>query len=71
MKKRKYAKIGSTASTVLVLWNDKPIEVGNWILAMEADIYDNLHWSYRRKKTCLSWKQFLVTKTKPILFVSR
>lgn len=71
MKNRIKAKIGTHSSSILVLWNDKPIVKGERILAMPADTYDSLHYSYRRLKKCQYWQEYLVTDTEPILFVDR
>ena len=71
MKNRIETKIGTHGSSVLVLWNDKPINIGDRILAMPSNIYDSLHYSYRRLKSCQYWEEYLVTDTEPILFVSR
>ena len=71
MKNRINAKIGTHNSSILVLWNDKPITKGKRILAMPSDLYDSLHHSYRKLKSCQYWQEYLVTDTEPILFVDR
>ncbi len=71
MKIRKHAKIGTHGSSILVLWNSKPVSIGNRILAMPSELYDSLHYSQRRLKSCRYWETYLVTATHPILFVSR
>lgn len=71
MKNKIQAKIGTHGSSILVLWNDKPIKKGDKILAMPSELYDNLHSSYRRLKSCQYWQEYLVTDTEPILFVDR
>jgi hypothetical protein len=71
MKTRVHAKIGTHGSSTLVLWNDKEYAKGDYILAMPSDIYDSLHSSYRRLKTCHYWTKYLVTDTEPILFVNK
>jgi len=70
-KKRTIAKIGTHSSCGLILWDDKPIIVGTFITAMEAEIYDSLHSQWRNIKKNGMWKSFYVTKTEPILFVDR
>ena len=50
--KRINAKIGTHSMTILVLWDDKPIKIGDIIIGMPYKIYDNLHPSMRRLKEC-------------------
>jgi len=69
-KKRMIAKIGTHSSTEIVLWNDKPIIVGTFITAMEADIYDSLHSKWRDLKYNRMWKEYYVTKIGLVLFLS-
>ncbi len=71
MKKIIYAKIGTHSSTILVLWNDKSIKVGDIILAMPYRTYDSLHSSVKRLKKCQYWEEFKVTGLNPILFIDR
>lgn len=71
MKSRIHAKVGTHSSKILVLWNDKPMKKGDWIYAMEASMYDQLHSTHRRLKKCKYWERYLVTETEPILFLSR
>lgn len=71
MKKRIEAKIGTHSQTILVLWNDNPINVGDIILAMPYKTYNCLHSSVKRLKKCQYWEKYKVTRTEPILFVDR
>jgi hypothetical protein len=71
MKNRIQAKIGTHSSLILVLWNDKPIKKGDKMLAMPSELYDSLHHSYRKLKSCQYWQEYLVTDTEPILFLNR
>jgi len=71
MKIRKSAKIGTHSSSVLVLWNDKEINIGDVIVGMPADLYDSLHSSYRRLKICQYWEEYKVTNIDPILFINK
>ena len=71
MKNRINAKIGTHSSSLLVLWNNKPINIGDRILAMPSNIYDSLHYSYRKLKSCQYWEEYLVTDTEPILFLNK
>jgi len=69
MKSRKYAKIGTHSLTLLVLWNNNQIEIGDTIVGMPYRTYDSLHSSVKRLKSCQYWEKFRVTGIDPILFV--
>ena len=73
MKKRIHAKIGTLPMTVIVLWRDDyEIKEGSTIFAMEAQLYDSLHWDFRRRKSCQYWKPYHVTHVNQTLpFLSR
>ena len=71
MKTRVIAKIGTHSTQEIVLWNDKEIKKGDRIFVMESEIYDQLHSSVRRVKSCQYWQRMTVTDTEPILFLSR
>ena len=70
-KKRLQVKIGTNSMSILVLWDDKPIKIGDIIIGMPYKIYDNLHPSMRRLKECRYWERLKVTRLEPILFVSK
>lgn len=71
MKKQIRAKIGTHSSTILVLWDDKPYNVGDRIIAMEYNLYNTLHSRFRRLKSCGYWRSYHVDEISPILFVSK
>ena len=71
MKTRVHAKIGTHSSTILVLWNNKPYKVGDWIFAMKAELYDSLHSKWKNIKSNGMWKEYYITETNPILFVTK
>jgi len=70
MKIRKRAKIGTHSSCTLVLWNDKPIEVGSRIWAIDSYLYDSLHSSRKNVKSNGSWEEYLVDDIGAVLFLS-
>ena len=69
MKKRVIAKLGTNPSCEIVLWDDNPLKEGDWIYAMKAEVYDSLHSSWRKIKNNGHWKQYVVDKLVPVLFV--
>jgi len=71
VKKRVLAKVGTHSSCILVLWNDLPYKEGDWIYAMKAELYDSLHWSWRRLKHNGMWTHYYVDKIGELLFVHR
>jgi len=71
MKNRITAKIGTHNQTVLVLWNDKPYNIGDIIIAMPYKTYDSLHSSVKRLRKCQYWERYKVDGIEPILFVSK
>lgn len=71
MKKTIHVKIGTHSQTMLVLWDDKPIDIGDVIIGMPYKTYNSLHSSVRRLKSCQYWEKFRVTDLEPVIFVDR
>jgi len=71
MKPTIEAKIGTNSKTRIVLWNDKQSLIeGSFILAMEEELYNSLHSSYRRLKTCNYWQNYIVIKNDNLLMLT-
>jgi hypothetical protein len=60
-KKFVLAKIGTGSSTRIVLWKE-PKDGDDTLIAMKADVYNSLHWSFRRKRSCQYWKRYVIDK---------